>query len=250
MPPSRRIRSCSGRCGVAAATSAIVTKIRTCTTSSWVRLCSADAIFYPGEQGAQVMNRLARAARKHAGRAYDQQSFSLPPLRRRRSFPRTGITRKWPVVVACWSGNAADGEEVVRPLRDSRNPDRRPARPHSVRRSSATRRPSLGGRRGELLHLSLPRPATRRGHRDPRRHVTEPLGRPASASRAPHPSPRWSGSPSSAEVARHSPTAAPHSSSTALARSVGPWQIFSKHLAWAAGSPKRNGNLRKWPKCM
>jgi FAD/FMN-containing dehydrogenase len=72
-------------------------------------------IFYPGEQGAEVMN----AWRGLLGNMPDELTTTVvlvaaPPAP---FIPEDWHNKKVVGVVACWAGDAADGEEVVRPLR-------------------------------------------------------------------------------------------------------------------------------------
>jgi FAD/FMN-containing dehydrogenase len=72
-------------------------------------------IFYPGEQGAQVLN----GWRELLENMPDELTTTVvlvaaPPAP---FIPEDWHYKKVAGVVACWSGNAADGEEIVRPLR-------------------------------------------------------------------------------------------------------------------------------------
>jgi FAD/FMN-containing dehydrogenase len=72
-------------------------------------------IFYPGEQGAQVLN----GWRELLEDMPDELTTTVvlvaaPPAP---FIPENWHYKKVAGVLACWSGNPADGEEVVRPLR-------------------------------------------------------------------------------------------------------------------------------------
>ena len=198
-------------------------------------------IFYPGEQVTQVMKRW----RDLLSHVPDELSTAVslataPPAP---FIPEEWHNKKVTVVIVCWAGDSAAGEDVVKPLRALGTPITDLVGPIPYLDLQQLLDPAWQAGAGELLHLSLPRPATRRGHRDPRR-LSQALGQSAGTSRAAHPSPRWSGSPSSARS--HSIYQPQLPIPPQLRRAYAGPGRSSETSRLGSSSPKRNGNLWKW----
>ena len=114
MPLSRRIRSCSGPSGVAAATSASSRRFELALHPVGPVVLGGP-VFYPGEQAARVTN----GWRDLLEEMPDELSTTLvlttaPPAP---FIPEDWHYRKVAVVSACWAGDPAEGQAIVEPLR-------------------------------------------------------------------------------------------------------------------------------------
>ena len=123
------------------------------------------AIFYPGDQAAQVISGWRDAITD----APDELTTTLnligavPPLP---FLPEAVHGSRVAVVIACYAGDLDIGEAAVAPLRRLGDPIADVLAPISLRRAAAARRPVMGSRSSELLHLCLlgRSPRSSRGH--------------------------------------------------------------------------------------
>ena len=124
-------------------------------------------IYYPGGAGGTGPRRLAGRDRRRPRRAHHT---GQPDHRPARTGPAQGRARHEGSRPGRMLGRAPGRRPGSGPATaDPRHPPRRPAHPDAVPHAPAARRPAVGPRRGELLHLRLHRRASRPGHPDIRR---------------------------------------------------------------------------------